>query len=99
MAEVFGDIETDASRADDGDSPSRVAFATQQIVVEHHLGMFDAGNLRHTGMDAAGDNDSIEPRVFQVTNRWSRIQPEIDAAIGDLAAVRTRPCPGLLGQG
>jgi hypothetical protein len=29
MAEVFGDIETDASSADDGDSPPRVALAAQ----------------------------------------------------------------------
>ena len=41
-------------------------------------------------MDTTGDNDGIEPCIFQVTDRRRRIQPEIDAAIGDLAAVITQ---------
>ena len=58
-AEVLGDVEANASGADDGHRTTDLASAANHIDVGHRLAVVDAGNQRYTGNNSGRQHDFI----------------------------------------
>ena len=66
MAEILRDVEADAAGADDSDLVPGMALAAEQVVVKHHLGMIDAGDVRHARMHAGRHHHGFKIAVAEI---------------------------------
>ena len=62
MAEVLGNVETNATRTDNGDGFSDRFFGGQYVGVVKDFGVVDAGEVELAGRYAGGDYNLVETR-------------------------------------
>lgn len=60
LAEVLGGVEADAAGADDRHPLADRFFIAQHVQIAQHLGVADAGDVRGTRHDAAGEDHFVE---------------------------------------
>ena len=78
MQQVFGHVETDASRPDQRHLAAHGALVAQHIQVPHHLGMVDAVKLRAARFDTGGDDDLVEGHLAKHRGVDAAIQSQVD---------------------